>query len=74
MTGTLYKRYFRCLLYTSQVREVVPAGYRLVGITPNPVVISEAQPEGAATVTNLRRKPPGFHDEDEKKNVFRVIN
>lgn len=57
-----------------QVREVVPAGYRLVGITPNPVVISEAQPEGAATVTNLRRKPPGFHDEDEKKNVFRVIN
>ncbi len=57
-----------------QVREVVPMGYRLVGISPSTVVISEAQPEGAATVTNRRRKPPGFDDDDEKKNIFRVIN
>lgn len=58
-----------------QIREVVPMGYRLVGIAPSTVVvISKAKPYAEVTVTNLKKKPPGFHDDGEKKNTFRVIN
>ena len=54
------------------VREVVPMGYALTGITLPSVTIGPDSPNGTVTITNKKVKTPWFWDEDEKVNTFTV--
>lgn len=59
---------------TYSVSEVVPMGYRKVGINPSVVIFTaeNSTAEFESKVTNRKVKHPWFWDEDEKVNTFTV--
>lgn len=59
---------------TYTIREVVPMGYKLVGISPLEVTFTAADLNEVkkVTVTNKKTGEPWFHDDDDKVNEFKM--